>query len=39
MSTDGVFGPGTDKAVKEFQQKKNLKTDGIVSTETRQNLA
>ncbi|MGL4503931.1 MAG: peptidoglycan-binding protein [Planktothrix sp.] len=39
VSTDGVFGPGTDKAVKEFQQKKNLKADGIVGTETRQNLA
>lgn len=39
VSTDGVFGLGTDKAVKEFQQKKNLKADGIVSTETRKHLA
>lgn len=38
VSTDGVFGPGTDKAVKEFQQKKNLKVDGLVGTGTRQHL-
>lgn len=31
---DGVFGPGTDKAVKEFQKKKNLVADGIVSSQT-----
>ena len=34
VSTDGVFGPGTDKAVKEFQQKKSLTADGIVGAKT-----
>ena len=34
VSTDGVFGPGTDKAVKEFQQKKGLTADGIVGPKT-----
>lgn len=31
---DGVFGSGTDKAVKEFQKKKNLVADGIVGSKT-----
>jgi len=39
VGTDGEFGPGTDKAVKEFQQQKGLKPDGIVGTSTRQQLA
>ena len=39
VGTDGEFGPGTDKAVKEFQQQKGLKPDGIVGTRTRQQLA
>lgn len=34
VSTDGVFGSGTDKAVKEFQQKKGLTADGIVGSKT-----
>jgi N-acetylmuramoyl-L-alanine amidase len=34
VSTDGVFGLGTDKAVKEFQQKKSLTADGIVDSKT-----
>lgn len=38
VGTDGEFGPGTDKAVKEFQQQKGLKPDGIVGTRTRQQL-
>lgn len=31
---DGVFGPGTLAAVKDFQQKRGLKTDGIVGEQT-----
>lgn len=33
--TDGVFGVGTDKAVKEFQQNKGLVANGIVDAEFR----
>lgn len=39
VSVDWVFGPGTDKAVKEFQQKKSLVADGIAGPNTRQQLA
>jgi peptidoglycan hydrolase-like protein with peptidoglycan-binding domain len=39
VSVDRVFGPGTDKAVKEFQQKKGLMVDGIVGPKTREQLA
>ena len=39
VSVDWVFGPGTDKAVKEFQQKKSLVADGIVGPNTLQQLA
>ncbi|MBD2025814.1 peptidoglycan-binding protein [Leptolyngbya sp. FACHB-711] len=35
IAVDGEFGPGTDKAVKEFQQKKSLTADGIVGPNTR----
>lgn len=34
VGVDGEFGPGTDKAVKELQQKKNLTSDGIVGPKT-----
>ena len=34
VGVDGEFGPGTDKAVKEFQQKKTLTADGIVGSKT-----
>ena len=32
---DGVFGPATEKAVKDFQTAKGLKVDGIVNDATR----
>ena len=34
VGVDGEFGPGIDKAVKEFQQKKSLTADGIVGPKT-----
>ncbi|WP_414573789.1 peptidoglycan-binding protein [Nostoc sp. CCY 9925] len=39
VSIDGVFGSGTEKAVKEFQQQKSLVADGIVGEKTRQLIA
>ena len=35
---DGVFGPATEKAVKDFQSAKGLKVDGIVNDATYRNL-
>jgi N-acetylmuramoyl-L-alanine amidase len=39
VGIDGEFGPGTDKAVKAFQQKHNLVADGIVGAKTRALMA
>ena len=34
LVVDGIFGPGTEKAVKEFQQGAGLVVDGIVGPQT-----
>lgn len=34
ITTDGIFGSGTEKIVIEFQAKNNLKQDGIVGAKT-----
>jgi putative chitinase len=34
LSDDGSFGPGTEKAVKEWQEKHGLSADGIVGNAT-----
>jgi N-acetylmuramoyl-L-alanine amidase len=36
---DGVFGKGTDKAVRAFQTSKQLVADGLVGAVTMKNLA
>ncbi len=33
-TADGEFGPTTEKSVKSFQSKRNLKADGIIGSET-----
>ena len=36
---DGIYGPNTQNAVREFQKRENLaKTDGVVDLETRRSL-
>jgi peptidoglycan hydrolase-like protein with peptidoglycan-binding domain len=35
LKVDGMFGAGTETAVKDFQKKHNLKVDGIVGSATR----
>ncbi|HXE73940.1 MAG TPA: peptidoglycan-binding protein [Candidatus Nitrosotenuis sp.] len=38
IEADGVFGPKTQKAVREFQEKHGLAVDGIVGPQTQQAL-
>lgn len=38
-NVDGNFGPATEKSVKHFQEKYNLKSDGIVGKGTIEKLA
>ncbi|MBW4537814.1 MAG: glycoside hydrolase family protein [Myxacorys chilensis ATA2-1-KO14] len=38
VDADGVFGNGTDQAVRQFQQQKGLIADGVVGAETRHRL-
>jgi zinc D-Ala-D-Ala carboxypeptidase len=34
LDVDGIFGPKTEAAVRDFQQNANLAVDGIVGTQT-----
>lgn len=38
IEPDGFFGKDTDKAIKQFQQQKQLTADGVVGTETQRQL-
>lgn len=34
ISVDGIFGPGTDKVVRQFQKEMGLRVDGAVGSDT-----
>jgi peptidoglycan hydrolase-like protein with peptidoglycan-binding domain len=34
LDVDGIFGPKTEAAVRDFQQNENLSVDGIVGKQT-----
>lgn len=38
VEIDGIFGPSTEQAVKQFQTKKGLGVDGVVGPATRREL-
>lgn len=38
LKVDGIFGPSTEKAVREFQRRAGLKVDGIAGAQTLKRL-
>lgn len=38
ITANGVFGPGTERAVRRFQRRKGLTADGVVGPQTRKAL-
>lgn len=38
LIADGIFGAGTDVAIRDFQSKNNLRADGVVGALTRERL-